>query len=129
MKCLACGSEFSRTFEAREMMFGRREVFRYGECGGSGMLQIERVPENLSSYYPRDYYSLRLPPARRTALPAIRKAWARWLVKPGSGMAERMARALYRKSPFFTWARLTGSGLDAAILEVGCGSGGLRRRM
>lgn len=130
VKCQACGGEGPfRRFRAREMMFGWGHVFTYGECAECGSMQIERIPDNLADYYPADYYSLAIPPVRRTRASALRKAWTRWLVSSQSGWAERIARSLYRKSPFFVWARIAGCGLDAEILDVGCGSGGLLRRM
>jgi len=129
-KCRFCGGTGPfRRLEAREMMFGWRHVFAYLECGSCGSLQIERIPENLAEYYPKDYYSLAVPVAHTVVVPVLRRVWARWLVRSWSGLARRMGRQLYRKSPFFTWVRLAGCGLEAAILDVGCGSGGLLQRM
>ena len=39
------------------MMYGLRHEFLYYECGNCGCLQINEIPEDMSAYYPRDYYS------------------------------------------------------------------------
>ncbi|WP_299614809.1 class I SAM-dependent methyltransferase [Pelagibius sp.] len=38
-------------------MFGLREEFDYFQCSACGCLQIAEIPENLSKYYPANYYS------------------------------------------------------------------------
>lgn len=56
--CKICGNGSNLTFyEAREMMFGTREVFRYAECHSCEVLQIMEIPD-LAAHYPEDYYSL-----------------------------------------------------------------------
>jgi SAM-dependent methyltransferase len=127
--CLACESPAApRRFTAREMMFGLRQAFTYRECGECGSLQIEEIPANLAEYYGGGYYSL-AEPRRREGWKALRRAWARWLVRPSSRLGDHVSRRMYRKSPFFTWVRLAHATVDSAILDVGCGSGGLLRRM
>lgn len=44
-------------------MFGHRSVFAYFECTSCGCLQIEQVPDDMSSHYPAAYYSY-APPSR-----------------------------------------------------------------
>lgn len=56
--CRICGnSNANKTHIAREMMYGYRDEFEYFECSSCGCLQIKEVPDNLSKYYPHDYYS------------------------------------------------------------------------
>src|SRR5690349_17021613 len=58
--CRVCGNAAgNRTFTAREMQFGFRDEFQYDECARCECLQIAAIPENLSKYYPKDYYSFR----------------------------------------------------------------------
>jgi SAM-dependent methyltransferase len=109
------------------MLFGWRHVVEYGECPHCASIQIVTIPTNLGDYYPADYYSLLPPPARGKRPGLLRKAWAGWLLRfPGAGVPAHMLR---RKYPFFHWCRVAHCGLDARILDVGCGSGGLLRRM
>lgn len=56
--CRICGwSGEGKRIQVREMMWNTREVFPYFECGQCHCLQIEKVPEDLGSYYGKDYYS------------------------------------------------------------------------
>jgi SAM-dependent methyltransferase len=130
LTCRACGFTGAfRVFEAREMLHGTRQVFTYGECPKCASLQIREIPADLAQYYPSDYYSLQPPPVRSKKASARRVAFARWLVNPRRSLAGVVAASLQRKSPFFGWCRLAGVKLDAAILDLGCGTGGLLRRM
>ena len=39
------------------MMFGYRETFTYFQCNLCRCLQIAEMPQDMSRYYPQDYYS------------------------------------------------------------------------
>ena len=130
LTCRACGFVGAfRVFEAREMLHGTRQRFTYGECPQCASLQIAEIPADLSPYYPSDYYSLQPPPVRSKKASGRRIGFARWLLNRKNALAGLFAARLQRKSPFFGWCRLAGINLDAAILDLGCGSGGLLRRM
>ena len=58
-KCIACGEAANyKEYIFKEMMFGTRDSFTYLECSNCGCLQIKQVPDDLSKYYPDNYYSL-----------------------------------------------------------------------
>lgn len=61
IKMFTCGickeSGEHRVYLAREMMFGFKDEFEYFECEGCGCVQISKVPDDLSHYYPNNYYS------------------------------------------------------------------------
>lgn len=58
--CRICKSQnVDKTFLAKEMMFGTREAFEYFQCNNCKCLQISKIPSNLSSFYPENYYSYR----------------------------------------------------------------------
>jgi hypothetical protein len=129
--CPGCGrgGEF-RVFTVREMQFGTREKFSYNECPGCGTLHIAEVPADLSRFYPSNYYSFEAPRPRMASVPWLRRTWSRWLISSPDPLAESVARRLaFRRYAFFQWAKLCHARLDSAILDVGCGSGVLMRRM
>jgi SAM-dependent methyltransferase len=130
VKCPACeaAGDFP-TFTAREMMFGWRHRFEYATCPACGTLLLAHVPGNLADYYPGDYYSLAAPKGGMRPGGGLRRSMGRWLVESPSAIAAGLASRMARKNPFLRWARIGGAGMGSAILDVGCGSGGLLRRM
>jgi SAM-dependent methyltransferase len=56
--CPTCGASApERLVKAREMMFGTRASFTYGECGACGSLRLVDPPADLGPYYPPGYYT------------------------------------------------------------------------
>lgn len=56
--CRICGNANNNTlYHIREMMFGSRELFEYSECSSCGCLQLVQLPDDISKYYPDEYYS------------------------------------------------------------------------
>lgn len=121
--CRICGNTSGNTaFDAREMMMGTREVFRYIECGGCGSLQIAEIPGDIGRHYGSGYYSFGRP--FRNPLP---RRWAKRLVaaglmRPGSVAARSLERLIGVPAPLH-WVRAAGLRLDARILDVGSGAG------
>lgn len=60
--CRVCGASGNfESYLAREMMQNKRDEFEYFVCEECNCLQIAEVPENLSEYYGKDYYSFSVP--------------------------------------------------------------------
>ena len=60
--CRVCGTSGKfESYLAREMMQNKRDEFEYFVCNECNCLQIAEVPENLSEYYGKDYYSFNVP--------------------------------------------------------------------
>src|SRR4030042_3937998 len=60
--CQVCGnSEKNQVYVVKEMMYGYRDEFEYFECVQCGCLQIQKIPNNLEKYYPKQYYSYEIP--------------------------------------------------------------------
>lgn len=55
--CRICNSENLTNLTLTEMMFGTEEQFSYFECQVCNCIQISSYPEDMSSYYPDNYYS------------------------------------------------------------------------
>lgn len=89
----------------REMMFGTREEFEYFRCQDCDTLQISEIPDDLSQYYPIDYYSFS--PCR----PSLKSRVKRILKGPN---IPAWAKSLHRSQH---------------ILDVGCGNGAMLHAM
>ncbi len=129
--CAICGNESgNRLHQAREMMFGLRDVFTYLECDDCGCLQLVDPPSDPAPFYPSDYYSYASGRSGRLA----------WLK---DGLKRRMARARlygddmlgslllrrFHAPPHLEWMAFMGLDFDATVLDVGCGAGELLREM
>jgi SAM-dependent methyltransferase len=141
--CAVVGMQ--RVHQAREMMFGTREVFEYRECPACGSLRIAEIPVDLARHYPPAYYgagqsdeaSVRTAggaPATRTLGPA--RLWQpvnRWRMQTAlrhsdsrwPGLARRLDRwgGIPRQArTLLPLIRLAGvRDLDDPILEAGTG--------
>jgi SAM-dependent methyltransferase len=114
----------NRRHEAREMMFGRREPFAYGECGGCGLLWLLDAPADFGPYYPPDYYAFG---EVRPFHAGLRRTLHRWRVRHAVGGWNPVGAALARLRPVTApevgWVRKAGAGPKSRILDVGCGQG------
>lgn len=60
MDCRICkNSVGNKIFSVKEMMLGTREKFTYFLCNQCGCLQIENPLDDLTPFYPKNYYSFR----------------------------------------------------------------------
>ena len=123
--CAACGRDGTfRRFAAREMMFGWRHPFTYGECPRCRTLQIDPPPVNLAEYYPSDYYSLATSAGHARGPNPARRLVGRWLLRSESRLASRIVQGT-----FLHWMKLGAVRLSSPVLDIGCGNGELLRRM
>jgi len=123
--CRICrtSGEFPR-WRVREMLHGTREAFDYVECVGCGCVQIADIPEDLSRFYPGDYFSFRShrnldrDPIRRFIDP--RRVRSRF---GGREVLGAIAEYISRPFDYLSWIKDAGLGKDARVLDVGCGAG------
>jgi len=114
MQCAICAGTNGTGHIFREMMFGTRSEFPYWECNSCGCLQIVAPPNDLSSYYPEDYY----------AFSQSANRWKTWYYKTHF-IAPRLMRKIRRCSADIASVIEAAPKKGARILDVGCGGGRL----
>ncbi|MEX2582262.1 MAG: class I SAM-dependent methyltransferase [Gemmatimonadota bacterium] len=123
--CRICNAtEVAGRHRVREMMFGLREVFDYLECGACGCLQIAEIPEDISKYYPPDYYAHQPQSARNPVVRYLRRRRNHY----GFFRRGLLGQVLSWISPYprgnvYGWLHRSGASRDSRILEIGCGTG------
>ena len=114
--CKFCCSPDLKFFFAQERMLGLGGEFRYGECKSCGSLQLESIPEDLSVYYPSDYYSF------------IGLSTSNGLIRIMKGLRMRafLWLGVQWQAPMYGyWLKKVHPGFSARIADVGCGNGQL----
>lgn len=123
--CRICGNaDGNARYSAREMQYGTREVFDYFECDQCGCVQLESIPDDLSRFYPKDYFSFR--PWRSLSRDPIRGFVDPHRVRHCFGAKDwlgQVAEAISHPLSYVEWIKRAGLGPDAAVLDVGCGAG------
>ena len=125
MKCRICeNGTGNRIFRAREMTFGLRDEFTYFQCANCKCLQIEEIPENMSKYYPSDYYSFNLAPKSENLIKRVVRRERDYYALFNRGF---IGGFLYRMFPspvqLRSLSRVNFLTKDSIILDVGCGNG------
>jgi SAM-dependent methyltransferase len=123
-RCRVCGLEDEMPwYTVREMMFGFRDEFVYFQCTSCQCLQIERFPENISKYYPPNYYSLAQNDEKKfTGIRGkLRKASLSALVF-NKTFFDRILQQLYSPISLRVLKDIP-LNIHSRILDVGCGSG------
>ncbi|WP_176736414.1 class I SAM-dependent methyltransferase [Oligoflexus tunisiensis] len=118
-QCSVCSSRSYSTIVAAEKMFGMGGHFQYRECRDCGHVELTEVPQDITRYYPANYYSFRQPSAIKTFLKTKRSAYSH-------GQRTLIGALMERKigpDPTAEWFRHAGVRKTDRILDVGCGSG------
>lgn len=110
-------------YTAREMMYGLRDEFQYFECGKCGCLQIAEIPEDMTKYYPSQYYSFSEYDGLKFKGPAgFFKTKVYEQLVFGGAIAKRIMGLFSNQKDYEAF---NGLGISRAsrILDVGCGNG------
>jgi SAM-dependent methyltransferase len=124
--CRVCLSQGQHArYTVREQMFGWGDEFNYFRCADCGCLQIERVPEDLGRFYPRNYYSFNLAAAPQQGLKSRLAGLRDSSAATGSGVLGGLLS--HWKQASLDVRSLGGipARKDMRILDVGCGRGEL----
>lgn len=124
LTCKICGNNTdNKYFTAKERMLGMNDEFGYFECPNCNCLQINEIPNNISKYYPDNYYSFQQPvfATKLTGLRfLIKKSLAGYYIGKPS-LAGFLLSRLYSNP--FSWLNSKVVNFKSRILDVGCGSG------
>ena len=122
MKCKICSNENNnKQYYFKEMMFGLEEEFLYYQCSKCNCLQINKIPENMTNYYPQNYYSFSGFPKRKKIKRQIKSLKDNYaLFKKGF-----IGKILFCLKPNHDLRELAYLNLKKTdrIMDVGCGSG------
>lgn len=128
--CRICGNtENNCTHSIKEMMYGFRDTFEYIECAQCGCLQIQDIPDDLSKYYPANYWVFQEKQISATGRTShlqsfLRQRRTKYWLSSKRDVLGRLISYGQDIPPHITWMRMAGiQTLDAAILDVGCGKG------
>ncbi len=102
-----------------ETMFANGDVFEYAECAACGSLQLVDVPHDLSVFYPEDYYSFE---------PSQLQRLKDEVVVRSDRISDRLGR-FRRLQSDLAWMSFVRADRTDSILDVGCGSGRMLRRL
>ena len=123
--CKICGQRNEKTvvFKAREMMYGMRNEFDYFQCDHCECLQICEFPNNISDYYPSNYYSFS--PYKGMSFKGFTGYINRAKYKASVFRQTLFQKLLYRILPVSKFDFFQGLNInsESRILEVGCGNG------
>ncbi len=133
--CKVCNSNKIDIITVKEMQFGMLDEFEYLHCLECGSLIIKDIPNNLSKYYPVNYYSFKEEQLIDNSF--ILKKWLRgkywqYVISPKSkNLAGYIINLLKkpRKDTLFHIIGKTNINLKSRIIDIGCGSGSLLKKL
>ena len=122
--CRICNNdEHNRQVIAREMMFGFRDEFSYFECNNCNCLQIVAFPDDMSKYYPENYYSFsEYKPNIFNGFSGLLKKKKYFFLITGGRVLRRIMSLFSGTNNYFIFQGLNIS-KNTRILDIGCGNG------
>lgn len=124
LTCKICGNHTdNKYFTAKERMLKTMDQFGYFECSNCNCIQINEIPDNISKYYPDNYYSFK-EPKFSTKLTGLRYLFKKSLAAFYIGKVNPLGYllSLYFSNPF-PWLNSKVVNFNSSILDVGCGTG------
>jgi 2-polyprenyl-3-methyl-5-hydroxy-6-metoxy-1,4-benzoquinol methylase len=133
--CKICGNSSQNTIHfAQEMMFGYKDRFEYLECANCKSIQLNNIPENISKYYPENYYSYHGKSEKdliqETWLKSLKRSFKKKLLNYNLEGKNPIGKLISQKfKGYYPWLKQNTINNRSKILDIGCGSGELLLRM
>ncbi len=129
IRCNICGNKQNNsTYVVKEMHFGTKDEFEYLECSNCGCLQLASIPHDLSKYYPDNYCSFKVKAERsKWKKLRLRHMSKYWLDK--RTILSRILSLGMKKPEHVTWLEKIDIDFSMRVLDVGCGSGRLLKKL
>jgi SAM-dependent methyltransferase len=128
LKCRICKNTLNNNpLTLTELHVGTYEKFNYFECNECKCIQICAIPDNLSSFYPSNYYSFSFPKkSTNLIVQFLTKSIKKNLVKYYCGNFSLIGFifSLFYSNPF-PWLTKEILNFNSKILDVGTGAGRL----
>tara|TARA_B100000795_G_scaffold64672_1_gene43770 strand:+ start:1221 stop:2144 length:924 start_codon:yes stop_codon:yes gene_type:complete len=106
------------------MMFGFRDTFGYFECNDCNCLQIDTIPDDMSKYYPENYYSFSEYKGKKfKGFSGLLKKKKYYFLITGGKVLQKIMGLFTGSNNYFVFQGLNIS-KNTKILDVGCGNGG-----
>lgn len=124
MECRICKNlKDNKKYTFKERMFRLEETFEYFECSACGCLQIAEFPQDMSKYYPKNYYSYNFPTVKRNSIRNFLRLKRNHYYLDGKGIIGKIVAKFFPFQVLETIGQALCLNKNMKILDVGCGKG------
>jgi len=129
--CIICGNKTgNKLYTIKELQLGMGNEFEYQFCSACGSMQLQNPPADFTSYYPNDnYYSFNMEMKALKEPGLLRRLKASYILYGKNKFLGKLLSIGYKVPEFYGWMMGTKAQLNNAILDVGCGNGGLLTKL
>ena len=113
--CPACNGNFFSQVIATERMYGIGGEFLYLECQNCQSLHLAKIPDNLSDFYPENYYAFR---------PQKSDGFLFRLIKKLRYNISTYGISIF-DNEYLGWLKDLETSPNESIADIGCGNGNL----